>query len=134
MMVYETSKPSSLPLTVVWISPLLLWLRVGGKLAGDPQIDQPTCWGCSQEPCFSGVVTLSNSVDISQKVVIREPREIRMVKDHTWTEHEKRVACWSDFSLQGVHRFESPRLLDMSITCLWQSSRSNLMSLMKMLL
>jgi hypothetical protein len=24
------------------------------------------------------------------------------------------VVCWSGFSLQGVHRFESPRLSDMS--------------------
>jgi hypothetical protein len=24
------------------------------------------------------------------------------------------VLCWSDFPLQGVHRFESPRLSDMS--------------------
>jgi hypothetical protein len=29
-------------------------------------------------------------------------------------EWEAYVACWSDFPLQGVHRFESPRLSDMS--------------------
>jgi hypothetical protein len=45
---------------------------------------------------------------------------------HTGTAHRKRtsdmreleweayVACWSSFPLQGVHRFESPRLSDMS--------------------
>jgi hypothetical protein len=27
---------------------------------------------------------------------------------------EAYVSCWSGFSLQGVHRFESPRLSDMS--------------------
>jgi hypothetical protein len=27
---------------------------------------------------------------------------------------EAYMVCWSDFPLQGVHRFESPRLLDMS--------------------
>jgi hypothetical protein len=27
---------------------------------------------------------------------------------------EAYVPCWSDFPLQGVHRFESPRLSDMS--------------------
>jgi hypothetical protein len=27
---------------------------------------------------------------------------------------EAYVACWSDFPLQGVHRFELPRLSDMS--------------------
>jgi hypothetical protein len=37
-----------------------------------------------------------------------------MVLDHTRTERRKRVACWSGFPLQGVHRLESPRLSDMS--------------------
>jgi hypothetical protein len=27
---------------------------------------------------------------------------------------EAYVSCWSGFLLQGVHQFESPRLLDMS--------------------
>jgi hypothetical protein len=35
-------------------------------------------------------------------------------RDHTQIERGGRMACWSDFPLQGVHRFESPRLLDMS--------------------
>jgi hypothetical protein len=39
---------------------------------------------------------------------------MRMVLDHTWTECGKRVACWSGFSLQGVHRLESPRPSDIS--------------------
>jgi hypothetical protein len=51
---------------------------------------------------------LSKSVGISQKVAICGPREIHMVLDHMRTERGKRVACWSGFSLQGVHRFESP--------------------------
>jgi hypothetical protein len=42
------------------------------------------------------------------RVAICGPREIRMVLNHTWTERGKRVVCWSGFSLQGVHRFESP--------------------------
>jgi hypothetical protein len=37
-----------------------------------------------------------------------------MVEGHTRNERGKRVACWSGFPLHGVHRFESPRLLDMS--------------------
>jgi hypothetical protein len=37
-----------------------------------------------------------------------------MVLDHTQTKREKRVTCWSDFPLQGVHQFESPRLSNMS--------------------
>jgi hypothetical protein len=47
-------------------------------------------------------------------LAIRGPREIRMVEGHMRTEHGKRVACWSGFPLEGVHRFESPRLSDMS--------------------
>jgi hypothetical protein len=45
-----------------------------------------------------------------------------MVWDHMQTERGMRVACWSGFPLQGVHQFESPQLLDMSIACLRQSS------------
>jgi hypothetical protein len=41
-----------------------------------------------------------------------------MVVDHTRTERGKRVACWLGFPLQDVHRFESPRLLDMG-NCLF---------------
>jgi hypothetical protein len=37
-----------------------------------------------------------------------------MVVDHTQTERGKHVACWLGFPLQGVHRFELPRLSDMS--------------------
>jgi hypothetical protein len=59
----------------------------------------------------------------SRKIAICEPREIRMVEGHTRIEQGKRVTCWSDFPLQGVHRFKSLRLSDMSIACLWQSSR-----------
>jgi hypothetical protein len=65
MLVYGSNKPSSLLSIVVCLSPLLLWLSVGGKLGGDPHIGQPTCWGCSREPSFLGVVTLSNSVGVS---------------------------------------------------------------------
>jgi hypothetical protein len=43
-----------------------------------------------------------------------------MVWDHTRTEREMRMTCWSDFLMQGVHRFESSRLSDMSIAYLRQ--------------
>jgi hypothetical protein len=59
----------------------------------------------------------------TRKVAIHGSCEIRMVKSHTQTEREKRVTCWSNFSLWGVHRFESSRLSDMSTACLWKSSR-----------
>jgi hypothetical protein len=61
----------------------------------------------SQEHFFLGAVHSSNPVDDSRKAAICGPREIRMVEGHTRTERGKRVACWSGFFLQGVHRFES---------------------------
>jgi hypothetical protein len=90
----------------------------GEKQGMNPQISQLMCCGLYQEPFFSGAVALLNSVDDYKKYAIYEPREIRMVFDHTRTEHGKRVTYWSDFPLQRVHRFESPRLSDMSIACL----------------
>jgi hypothetical protein len=78
----------------------------------NPWIDQPVCGGLCREPFFSGAVTLSSAVDDVRMVSICGPRKMRMVMDHTWTERGKHVACWSDFPLQGVHRFESPRLSD----------------------
>jgi hypothetical protein len=45
---------------------------------------------------------------MTRKVAICGSREICMVLDHTQTEREKRVVCWSGSPLQGVHQFESP--------------------------
>jgi hypothetical protein len=59
----------------------------------------------------------------TQKVAIRGSCEIRMVEVHTRIEREKRVACWSGFSLQCVHQFKSLRLSNMSTAYLWQSPR-----------
>jgi hypothetical protein len=80
----------------------------------DPWIGQPTCCGLCQELFFSRAVTLSSAVDDSQRDAICGLREIHMVLDHTRTEHGNHVACWSGFPLQGIHRFKSPRLSDMS--------------------
>jgi hypothetical protein len=51
----------------------------------------------------------------TKNIAICGPREIHMVldQDHIRAERGKRVVCWSDFPLQGVHRFESLRLSDM---------------------
>jgi hypothetical protein len=49
-----------------------------------------------------------------RKVAICGSREIRIVEGHTRTERGKRMVCWSGFPLQGVHRFESSRLSDIS--------------------
>jgi hypothetical protein len=37
-----------------------------------------------------------------------------VVEGYTWTEREKCVTCWSNFPLQGVHRFKSSQLSNMS--------------------
>jgi hypothetical protein len=59
----------------------------------------------------------SKSIGVSQNFVIYGPREIRMVLDHTRTEREKCVPCWSG-SIQICWR-----LTKHVTACLWQSSR-----------
>jgi hypothetical protein len=59
---------------------------------------------CIGSPFSQAQWDRSKSVSVLQKVAIYGPREIRMVLDHTQTERGKRVACWLDFPLQGVHR------------------------------
>jgi hypothetical protein len=54
----------------------------------------------------------------------RLPRTGTVRRKRTWIgARSVRVMCIR-FPLQGVHRFESPRLSDMSIACLWPSPRS----------
>jgi hypothetical protein len=60
----------------------------------------------------------SKSISGSWNIAIRVPREICMVDGHTRTECRKCVTCWSGFSLQDVHWFESP----------WFSDKSNRLS------
>jgi hypothetical protein len=81
----------------------------GEKLSTNPQIGQPVCYGvCQEQWPWSTLLTTT------RKVAICGPCEIRMICYHTRTEHEKCVAYWSGFPLQGVHRFKSPRFSDMS--------------------
>jgi hypothetical protein len=86
----------------------------GEKLGTDPWIGQPTCCG------LSGTLFLGSSGIYPNLSAPRErlPRTGTTRKKHTlgvrgltW---EAYVSCWSGFPLQGVHRFESPRLSDMS--------------------
>jgi hypothetical protein len=60
----------------------------------------------------------SKSIGGLQRVTICGPCETRMVLGHMRTERGKHVACWLGFPLQGVYRFESSRLSDMS-NCLF---------------
>jgi hypothetical protein len=112
MLAYEPSKPSSLTSTEGGFTPTISMVSLGEKLGTDQSvvmlwIGSRVFFSREQWLCPPLLMT-------SRKVVIHEPREIRMVDDHTRTERGKRVACWSDFPIEGMHRFESPRLLDMS--------------------
>jgi hypothetical protein len=92
---YGSGKPSSLPSTYVWLSPLLLWLRVREKLDGDPQISQPMCWGYSREFLFLGS---SDSVQLCRWLVkgcyaltVWDTYGRGPYTDWAWD------ACWSGF-------------------------------------
>jgi hypothetical protein len=106
---YGPSKPSSLSLIEAWLKPTSSLVGLGEKLGMDPWISRPAWGGCVGSPFSREQSDQSKSVGASWKVAICWPREIR-------------VAYWSGFPLQGVRRFVSPRLSDMSTACLWQSS------------
>jgi hypothetical protein len=93
--VYGLSKPCSWSPTGAWLTPTASLGGSGEKLGTDPHVDQPTCCGLCREQWDP-----SKSVDVSQKVAICGPREIRMILDHMRTERGKRG--------KGVHQFESP--------------------------
>jgi hypothetical protein len=86
---------------------------LGEKLGMNLWIGQP-----SSLPFFSGVVALSIAVDDGAKGCYMwttcDTYGLGSYVGYMWTEHVKRVAYWSDCPLRGVHRFESPRLSDMS--------------------
>jgi hypothetical protein len=115
---YGPDKPSSRLSIGAWLFPTALWLlwerswvRTRGSVGRRAMdcVGSPSSW--VQWICSNLLMTV-------WKIAICGPREIRMVVDHTRTERGKRVACWLGFSLQVVHRFESPRLSDMS-NCLF---------------
>jgi hypothetical protein len=112
--VYGLSKPSNLQSTKGGFTPTASMSSSGEKLGTDPRIGQPSCCGLCQEPFSQEQWLCTSLLTMTRKVAICGPHEIRMVLDHTWTGRGKHVACWSGFPLQGVHRFKSSRLLDMS--------------------
>jgi hypothetical protein len=89
-----------------WLIQERSWVRTYGSLS--------RARGCVGSPSSRGQWICSNLLTTSWIVAICGPREIRMVEGHTRTERGKHVACWSGFPLQGVHRFELPRLSYMS--------------------
>jgi hypothetical protein len=63
MLVYMSSKPSSLPSTEGDFTHTALMTGSGDKLGTDLRISQSSCCELCWEPFFSGVVTLSIAVD-----------------------------------------------------------------------
>jgi hypothetical protein len=92
---------------------LLHWLA-RERMGTDPLVGQPVCCGLYRESFSEEQWDPAKSIGVSRSVAMCGQREICMVLDHTWTEREKRVACWSSFPLHSVHRFESLQLLNMS--------------------
>jgi hypothetical protein len=93
---------------------LLLWLSVGEKLDGDPQIGQPACWGCSQNSFFLGVVgSVQNCWRLTKgcyALTAWDTYSLGPYMDWAWDTRGVLI----EFPLQGVHRFESLWLSDMS--------------------
>jgi hypothetical protein len=87
----------------------------GEKLGGDLRIGQPVCWGYSRESLFLGSSGIHPTLLGQRERLPRTgtARWKRMPSIHglAW---EACVSCWSDFPLQGVHRFKSLQLSDMS--------------------
>jgi hypothetical protein len=95
-------------------SPLLHWLLWERSWVRTCGLINWCAVDCVGNPSSRGQWICSNLLMIVRKVTLCGPCETRMVEGHTRTECGKRVACWSGFPLQSVHRFESPQLSDMS--------------------
>jgi hypothetical protein len=61
-----------------------------------------------------GVGACFNFVGASERVSRMGTTHTKRTPSVRGLEWEAYVACWSGFPLQGVHRFESPHLSDMS--------------------
>jgi hypothetical protein len=86
-------KPSSLSSIDAWLFRHCINDRIGRETGYGPA-DR----FLGREPFFLGVVALLNSFDDYAKgVAMRWPREIHMVRGHTWTECGMCVACWPGF-------------------------------------
>jgi hypothetical protein len=63
---------------------------------------------------LSGVGACFNFVGASERLSRTGTARRKRTPDVCGLEWKAYVVCWSGFPLQGVHRFESPRLSDMS--------------------
>jgi hypothetical protein len=86
----------------------------GEKLGTDPRIDQRCAVDCVGSPSSQeqwACPTLLMTHERLPRTGTARRKRTPGVRGLTW---EAYVTCWLGFSLQGVHRFESPRLSDMS--------------------
>jgi hypothetical protein len=83
------------------------------KLCTDPRIDQRRAVDCVRSPSRElwACSTLSMTHERLPRMGTARRKHTRGVCGLAW---EAYVACWLDFPLQGVYRFESPQLSDMS--------------------
>jgi hypothetical protein len=133
ILVYGPSKLSSLSSTEACLKPTASLVSLGEKLGTAAWIVSWRAMDCVGSPFSQEQWDPSKSVRGLRNVAIRGSCEIRMVNGHTRTKRGKRVACWSGFPLQGVHRFELPRLSDISTAYSWPSSHSKLTNLMSLM-
>jgi hypothetical protein len=73
---------------------------------------EPACLYFSRH--LPGVGACFNFVGVSEELSYTRTARRKCTSDVHGLEWEAYMACWSGFPLQGVHRFESPRLSDMS--------------------
>jgi hypothetical protein len=120
---YRPSKSSSLLSTDVWLSPLLHWLAQERNWVWTHGSVSRCVVDCVRNP-FSREQWLCPTLSTTRERLPCTGTACRKrtsdVRGLTW---EVYVSYWSGFPLQGVHRIESPWHSDMSIVCLWQSSR-----------
>jgi hypothetical protein len=95
------SKPSSLSSIEAWHKPSASFVGLEEKLGTDPRISQSACCGLCREPFFSGAVVFIQIHRWLMKGCHALPHEIRIVWDHTRTEHGICLACWFAFFHAG---------------------------------
>jgi hypothetical protein len=112
--VYGSSKSSSLLSTDAWLKPTSSLAGLGKKLRWVPRTTQPG-WEVESGALFLRSSTIRPTLLMTYK---RLPRMETAHRKRTSGVHrlawEAYMSCWSGFPLQGVHRFESPWLSDMS--------------------
>jgi hypothetical protein len=84
----------ALPPLLQWLARERNWVQIHGSVSRRAVDYVGSPFSQEQWLCPS-LLTMAQKVDICGL------REIRMVLDHTRTEHEKRVTCWSGFSYVG---------------------------------